>query len=143
MKNSNLLIITLLLFLISCGTPIRYFSKNIVNNVEGTATIGSEIITWEEGNKIMGGNIVSAVRRTLVYGGSRDSIVNIHFREYYIVQGEDYPKFAFDQDLEYNLKESDIILYNSLRIKVISAESQIIKFIILDAPSKPIINEGA
>ena len=137
MRFTYFLVFVSFLFLISCGSSVRYFFKNIENEINGEATIGSEIITWEEGQKEIDGKIISAVRRTLVYGGMKDNIVNIQFREYNIVQGSEYPVFMFDQDLNYNLNESDIILYLSLHIKVIKAETQKIEFVVLEGPKTP------
>jgi len=137
MKSSYFLTCVLVLLIISCSSSVRYFLKSIENDTNSEATIGSEMITWEEGQKEAGGKIISAVRRALVYGGMKDSIINIQFREYNIVHGSEYPVFTFDQNVNYNLNESDTILYSSLSIKVLKAETQKIEYVILEGPRAP------
>lgn len=64
----------------------------------------------------------------LVYAGKQENNIKIVYREFY--QGS--IRSSFNQELSYNMSESDVISFRSLRIKVINAGNTNIEYQVLE-----------
>jgi len=64
----------------------------------------------------------------LVYAGKQENNVKITYREY----KEDFIRSSFNQELSYNMNESDIISFRSLKIKILNAGNTHIEYQVLE-----------
>lgn len=63
-------------------------------------------------------------QQTLIYSGIVDHKVRLGYREF----SNDFARPAFNNDVEYDLRESNIIGYKGARIEVVEATNQYIKY---------------
>jgi hypothetical protein len=77
--------------------------------------------------------VESRFKAQLLYGGTRDSVVRLTYREF----ADNFARPAFSQDLEFDLNESDTITFRSLRLQVIEAGNQGIRYRVLDDGGLP------
>ena len=67
----------------------------------------------------------SSFEQTLTYKGTIDDKINIEYRKFY--QDPERPVFNHEE-LEYDLSETNIIVYKTARIEVIAATNEYIKY---------------
>ena len=69
----------------------------------------------------------------LIYSGISKNTIKITYREYL----ENLARPAFYQELTYDLDQSDLIQFKSLKIRVLRADNSAIKFIVVDDGGLP------
>lgn len=144
------LIIVLPIFIFSCystpliGVPYEY--KNFEVGKPLSATVGSVMIEIETGTKSEAqdkSKELTSIQKSfqigsergisqeLIYNGKAGNIINITYREYSVGGGNKYIREGFTEKFQYDISESNIISFRSLRIEVINANSNEIKFKVL------------
>ena len=68
----------------------------------------------------------------LIYNGKAGNVINITYREYSIDAGNKYLRNDFTEKLQYDISESNLISFRSLKIEIIEANSNEIKFKVLE-----------
>jgi hypothetical protein len=63
----------------------------------------------------------------LIFTGRTDDIIHVSFREY----KRDFARPAFFQELVYDLKKSDKIVFKQYKLQVLDATNELIKFKVL------------
>ena len=66
-------------------------------------------------------------RQEFIYNGKIDNSLKFVYREYY----NDMQRFAFSQEVQYDLNESNIVGFKELRLEVLEASNQSIKYRVL------------
>ncbi len=69
----------------------------------------------------------------LIYNGISKNTIRVTYREFI----KDMARPAFYQDLTYDLDQSAIIQFKSLRIRIMAANNSLIKFLVLDDEGLP------
>ena len=67
-------------------------------------------------------------KEELIYTGKSGSTIGVTYREY----ANDFARPAFFQDLRYDLDDSRIIVFRKWRMRVLDANNQHIRFVVLD-----------
>ncbi len=124
MRNVWLLTIGCLL-LAGCGTMRSVQSFQINNPIE--VSVGSEMIRWGTRDDFFGTSFL----KVLVYGGIAQSVVNVTYKEF----SGNLARPAFTQDLKYDISKSRLIKYQTIEMRIDSADQRIIRFVVLKAPS--------
>ncbi len=75
----------------------------------------------------------NSFRAQIIYSGISGNTIKAVYREY----SDNYARPAFTQELQYNLDESNIISYKSIKIKIIKATNSEIEFIVLEDGGLP------
>jgi len=141
------LIILLPLILSACAATrlmrVPFKHQNFSLNQTLTATVGSVMTEIESGQTAKGEDSTkeltsfqksfqrSATRgfaQELIYLGKAGNVVNIAYKEYNIKGNDKYIRNEFSQNLQYDLSESKIISFRSLKIEIIEANSSRIKY---------------
>jgi hypothetical protein len=141
-----LLLLSLSLILFSCASrnvsPVNL--KNYSMNTVKATNIGDAMIKNRKGFFIEEKQWVGLLHSTdgwyynnyysdesfqeeLIYTGRIDDIIHISFREY----KKDFARPAFFQELVYDLKKSDRIVFKQYKLQVIDATNEHIKFKVL------------
>ena len=77
--------------------------------------------------------VASRFKAELIYGGTRNNVVRMTYREF----ADNFARPAFTQDLEFDLGETDVITFRSIRIQVLEAGNQGIRYRVLDDGGLP------
>jgi hypothetical protein len=112
-----------------CGGSTAYF-KDYDIGVEKQATVGSVMVTVSNQEKIA--THTNKILQQLIYGGTTGRVARITYREF----GEDLTRPTFFQDLQYDLNESDIVVYQDISLQVIEASPKQIRFKVLTGPAE-------
>ena len=123
-------LVALCLLLAGCGGSGGFF-KDYEVGAEKQAMVGSVMATAT--NQTQVANYTAKIIQQLVYGGVSSRVVRIAYKEY----GEDLTKPIFFQDLQYDLNESDMIVFQDFSIQVVEATSKQIRFKVLTGPTDP------
>jgi hypothetical protein len=75
----------------------------------------------------------NSFRSQIIYSGITGNTVKAVYREF----SNDYARPAFTQELQYNLDESNVISYKSIKIKIIKATNSEIEFSVVDDGGLP------
>lgn len=119
----------MLLGLVACS-PIEYFIQpNFVIGETYTATVGSQMISVENGSS--GGFGKSGFQQELIYSGLANNVLQIAYREYNLSQNSSYIKGDFSQNLQYDISLSKVISFRDMQIEILEANSNTIKFKVL------------
>ncbi len=123
-----------MLHLFGCGlASSQYAIRDYKAGDIREANVGEAIITSEAGTKNPVYNYVKeGTKKELIYGGKDGDVIHIQYREYYINRGGTFIKDGFSQDLRYDISESSIITYQSLKMEIIEATSSKLVVKILD-----------
>lgn len=137
MKNYKLIPLIVFLSIISSCSYSNFFNKDFNVDEVKTVSVGSIMISIEEGiindlNK----NVESGIRQELVYNGKATNVIHIKYREYNITPEGNFIRDAFGQDLVYDLTENKILTFRSIKFEVIEASTNEIKFKVIDFPEK-------
>jgi len=148
MKRIILIFIPFLLF--SCSLPrlimVSYEYQNFEINETLTATVGSVMIELETGQKAEGedkSKELTSIQKSyqawkkgfsqeLIYNGRAGNIINITYREYSVESYKKYIRNDFTEKLQYDIGESNIISFRALKIEIIEANSNLIRFKVLE-----------
>jgi hypothetical protein len=122
-------LIVFCLVLAGCGGSTAYF-KDYDIGVEKQATVGSVMVTVSNQEKIA--THTNKILQQLIYGGTTGRVARITYREF----GEDLTRPTFFQDLQYDLNESDIVVYQDISLQVIEASPKQIRFKVLTGPAE-------
>jgi len=133
MKRRTILL-GFLLLLCSCTTTYRIdlyqLNKNYVTEV------GSPMVVRE---KCWGDSYYQAarlkdcvMRQELIYLGRKGHVIQIIYKEYVGEKSEYSPNESFQQNVGYDLRQSDIISFKDIYFKVIEATEKFIEFIVID-----------
>jgi hypothetical protein len=80
------------------------------------APVGGVLVLIADGAKV-NGIPSSRFERSLIYSGRAGSIIRLMYRE----TSNDWARPAFGQELQYDLDKSDVIAFQNVRLKVVSA----------------------
>ncbi|GJQ22197.1 MAG: hypothetical protein HBSIN02_25520 [Bacteroidia bacterium] len=121
------------LFFSSCGLQNSYYLyRNYEKDLVQTQTIGSPMIqTTVEFKNDVYGTILQRSQSELLYSGKSGDVIKIVYREY----SNDIARPAFSQELQYDLKESNVIKFRRTTIEVIKATNQEITYKVLESPN--------
>lgn len=75
----------------------------------------------------------NSFKSQIIYSGLMGNTLRAVYREF----SNDYARPAFSQELQYNLEESKVIAYKSLRIEIIKATNSLVEFKVLDDGGLP------
>ncbi len=128
-------VLVLCLLLAGCSASSKFY-KDYDIGVEKQATVGSVMVTVSGQTKIA--EHPTPITQQLIYDGVAARIAAIGYREY----GEELTKPVYSQQLQYDLNESDLIIFQELTIQVIEATSKQIRFKVLTGPVDPNAPEG-
>ncbi|WP_245952283.1 hypothetical protein [Moraxella bovis] len=103
---------------------IRRKSDNAIcaTSMTGGASVCRNDLQFEKKNWISAGS--SNFQQTLLYNGKVGNKINIAYREF----SSDLARPAFNNDVEYDLSESNQIGYKGALLEVIEANNQMIKY---------------
>ena len=149
LKKHFIYVISFLLF--SCySTPlinVPFENKNFEVNELLSSTVGSVMIEIESGTKSEAqdkSKELTSIQKSfqlsskygfsqqLIYNGKAGNVINITYREYSIDAGNKYLRNDFTEKLQYDISESNLISFRSLKIEIIEANSNEIKFKVLE-----------
>ena len=145
-RSSMCIFLLFVVLTASCGTmeTRNQFFKSYAINAEQQANIGSsmlrvENITYVEGKRWVGllyskdgwqyfkYATDDSFKEELIYTGRAGNTAHESYREY----RKEFARPAFYQELRYDLEKSDIIVFRNYKIKVLDANNEYIKFIVL------------
>ena len=150
----QLIVLTFLFSIVSCGwNHLCVKPRSYILGEEKIAAVGSEMVQagcfmyrWEPTglNKDLWQRQAydepsePLIDRELLYAGREDNVLHITYREYstQVVGGQivNYARQPFFQQLFYDLKTSDKIVFQDWVIQVIDANNQQIKFKVIKEP---------
>lgn len=120
----------------SCSQRFAVFPY--YRNTALTGNVGSPMMAWETGVIYSIGTKIS-VNGMLIYNGKTGSVIRIAYRElYFDTRGGNNNGISqpgSNQDLTYDLKDSKVIQFQTLKLLVDSANSSSINFRILEGPN--------
>ena len=144
--STSILFIICTVFVSGCSTmnTSKQYFKSYSINAEQQSNIGSSMLTFENITFIEGKRWVGLLfskdgwehfkyatddsfKEELIYTGCSENTVHISYREY----KKEFARPAFFQELQYDLKKSDIIVFRNYKMKVLDANNEYIKFIVL------------
>lgn len=143
------LLFVLLLPFVSCGWNHLCTRSTSYNLEEEKATVvGSEMVQlgcfaakWEPRgiNQTLRSSqnnvsFVPCVEKELIYAGREGDILHITYREY--TQRGNYARTPFFQQVYYDLKKSDKIMFQNWVLKVIDANNELIRFKVVSEPQR-------
>ncbi len=128
-------LMVLCLLIAGCGGSGGFF-KDYEVGAEKQAMVGSVMVTSSNETKVA--NHAARITQQLIYGGVTARVVRIAYKEY----GEELVKPMFFQDLQYDLNESEMIVFQDFAIQVLEATSKSIRFKVLAGPLDPSAPEG-
>ncbi|KAF0146962.1 MAG: hypothetical protein FD143_3152 [Ignavibacteria bacterium] len=126
-------IFVLLLLCSACNWNVDYFNKSYEIGQELKSNIGASMIYVDEGVYNKPNNIIAKGSRIeLVYSGREGNVIKVMYREYFYRLGALYIKDGFTQNLQYNLSDGNEIVFQNKKFRVIEANNQFIRFIVLE-----------
>ncbi len=145
------LLFVLLLPLVSCGWNHLCTRSTSYNLGEEKATVvGSEMVQigcfaakWDPRglNQALlkrcsqnDDSFVPCVEKELIYSGREGDILHITYREY--TQRGSYARTPFFQQVYYDLKKSDKIMFQDWVLRVIDANNELIRFKVVNEPQR-------
>lgn len=100
--------------------------------------------TWPAGKLFdrsgSGKPLEGSFKAEIVYSGKVGNNIKAIYREYYMEKGKSFARPAFSQELSYNLAESKVIAYKSIRIEIIKANNSSIRFKVIEDKGNPWLN---
>lgn len=134
-------VLVLFFTIISCIPLLYKYSDNLFDiGKEYSIKLGYPIVEWESGYK--NDDYAYAIRKEIIYAGLDHNILKLVYREYFLEKVKDKPyksllaRDPFRINLTYDLNLSKIIAYQDLKIKILHADNEQIKFIVLNAPKE-------
>jgi hypothetical protein len=144
--SQDIFLIIFLILIASCATmdTRKQYFKSYAINVKQQVNIGSSMLTFENITFVEGKRWVGLLyskdgwqyfkyatddsfKEELIYTGRSGNTAHVSYREY----KKEFARPAFYQELRYDLEKSDIIVFRNYRIKVLDANNEFIKFIVL------------
>ncbi len=133
MKKMKILL-GLMVLLCSCTTTYRINDYDL--NKEYTTQVGAPMVVREE---CWGDSYQAAValkdcilRQEIIYSGIERNLVGITYKEYLGEKSVYSSKESFLQVVRFNLRQSDVISYRDIFMRVIDANKTSIKFMVID-----------
>ena len=125
-------------FILLCGcgiedkivSPAYNLEKSYELNEIYSAEVGCPIIVVQN---IHSYPVYSPKKFELIYNGIEENIVSITYREY----NDSLDKAIYCQELKYDLTESNVITFRSMKITVLKAYNSRINFIVTDDGGLP------
>ena len=80
------------------------------------------------------------VENELLYSGRAGDILHVTYREYnvrsdgYMIGAASYARPAYAQQVQYDLRISDVIVFQQWVIRVLDADNQMIRFMVIKEP---------
>ena len=123
----------ILIYLEGCGTSKTITQKDYELGTEKTVTVGSNMLSYTstKSQAFSSNSQDKGAKEELVYTGKSGSTIKIDYSEFYIYDGEWYIEDGFPLHLEYDLSSGDLITCKYYKIRVLSADNNEIKFIII------------
>jgi hypothetical protein len=134
--------IMLPLFFIGCiPSSSAYLYKSYELNTVTSVTVGSPMITVEEGYWQSQWGLPKTKRIAfsieLLYSGIANGAIHISYREY----RESLARPAFYQDLQYEYKPEMLMTFQNYVLKIFEANAERINFAVINEPVKPYIEK--
>jgi hypothetical protein len=133
MRHSKHCLVLVLMLLVLAGCAHKeecYGMKNYMLNQQMEASVGNPIIYKEIRCTGAGALPPQISSIELLYSGIANNILKISYREY----SNNMARQAFYQDVQYDLKESNIIVFRNTRIQIINASNNKISYKVLESP---------
>lgn len=145
MMPKKALVVLCIIFSVGCArTTTRVYKdyfKNYTLNAVTEVNVGSPMISYtdityierkefvglmyaKDGWRYSKRPTADSFKEELIYTGRSGSTIHISYREY----KENFARPAFYQQLTYDLKDSDTIVFRNYRMKVLEATNQYIRF---------------
>jgi hypothetical protein len=120
----------MLLLVVGCISA-PYILRDYTLGIPLQANVGSLIMGWTIQRPPFVG-----FRQELLYSGFDGEVVYVSYREYSLESSEAYARPAYYQELRYNIRQSALIRFRDIGIRIDSANSQMIAFTILSEPQE-------
>ena len=129
--------LALVTFSLVAGCYSHYLNQNFEVGTAKVATVGSEMLSVEGGEKGGVYDQVAGIRQSLYYGGIDHNVIQVSYREFDLSDKGSYARSSFNQELKYDLGQSDTITFRSLKIKVHKADQAMINFTVIEWGNAP------
>ena len=122
------------IILVGC-VAAPYFTREYELGRPKEVTVGSAMITWEQGVKDE--FMTDATRMELLYSGIAQDILYLNYREFAVKKGGNwasggaYARQPFYQELKYDISKSKQITFKDVEIQVLDANQQKIRFVVV------------
>lgn len=115
----------------------NYEFRNVMETTVGSSILFKECQTTVT-HALNPQNILRQETSTseLLYGGIANEVIKITYREYH----NDIARPAFSQELQYDMKQSKIIVFRNTKIEVISAANDKIIYKVIESPEPSEVN---
>jgi hypothetical protein len=124
----RLMVVGLLMSSAGCVSLSSYTIRDGLPGLPVTSNVGSPLVHYESGMKDSFGVIVEREAKQFIYSGKAGSIVRFSYREFAgrrtpntVADPDMFARPAFTQDVQYDLSESDEIVFQNMRLKVLNA----------------------
>ena len=126
-----------LMFIGCAPSVVNYTTRSFNLNSFIETTPGEALIQWESGKKITtSGWKYDRIRKSLIYGGIVANVIKVSYREDYIDGGTGgETRQPVYQELQYNLNQSPMMIFQDIKIRVESASLEKLRFKVLQPPA--------
>jgi hypothetical protein len=124
-------LIVLCLLFAGCGGSALVRDFDIGS--ERAATVGSVMLTMQNEQKIADHS--GKITQQLIYAGTAGRVLKITYREF----AEDFTRPTFFQDLQYELTDSPMIVFQNVTLQILESTNKEIRFKVVSVPA----GEGA
>ena len=134
MKNLILILSgIILIFLESCGTSKTLTQQDYGLDTVKTAVIGSTMLSYFSvtTQAYNPDKLDQGTKEELIYTGKSGNTIRIDYDQFYIQDGDWYIEDSYPLHLEYDLSLGNVITCKYYKIRVLSADNNEIKFIVL------------
>ena len=132
MKTKIIIFVLFSISLFGCGGG-KYLKLNYAQGVEMSATTGNTMFSRIYGaSNMFDANLLDrGYKEEFIYSGKIGNIIKIDYQEYYFENSRWYARDKFFKHLEYDISTNTNISYQDFKIKIISADGNEVKFIVL------------
>jgi hypothetical protein len=138
MKTTSVVFLILASTIAGCGLAREdYYFRGYQLGQLASASVGDPIMSWETGTKNpLAGTIVDGVKKVLMYTGIDRNVVHVSYREFQTTGTGEYARQAFTSEFIYDLSQTNVIVFQDIRIKVESATAEKITYTVLKEPEE-------
>jgi hypothetical protein len=124
------------LILLLCGCTTTYRISDYDLNKEYTTEVGAPMVVreecWGDNYQLAAALKDCILRQEIIYSGIEGNLVGITYKEYVGEKSVYSSKESFFQVVRFNLRQSDVISYRDIFMKVIEADKTFIRFMVID-----------